>query len=172
MAVVTWLALKALPWKWIGAGLLAAGLLGYQHHRESAAEQRGYDRSVAENNAALAVAVRDKQLAEAKVKEADGNARQARFAEVESLRAEYAARPGSVIRVCLSPPSGPGPVPGAGSDPGGHVSGAPGTGSLQEGTGHDAGTDFDPTPLYDQARQCDEIVAAFRAVKLRNATAF
>jgi hypothetical protein len=141
---------KLLPWL---AGAVLAGLLfwGYQH-KLGKADAAGYARAAAEyQSKELAAQRRQRQVEE--------NARTSRAGELAQVRAEYAARPDAVIRVCLGAPGLPSPAE-AGQRLG---SGTPSPGSLQAGAGSNTGTDFDPAPLYALAQEADEIVAACRA---------
>ena len=141
---------KLIPW---ALGVVLAGLLfwGYQH-KLGQADAAGYARAAAE--------YQSKELAaQRRQREVEENARASRAGELAEVRAEYAARPDSVIRVCLGAPGLPYPSQ-AGQRP---EDGSPATGLFQAGAGPDPGADFDPAPLYALALQADEIVAACRA---------
>lgn len=141
---------KLLPY---ALGAVLAGLLfwGYQHQLGKA-DAAGFARAAAE--------YQSKELAaQRRQREVEEIARTSRAGELAQVRAEYAARPDAVIRVCVGAPGMP-LTAEAGQRPEG---GTPAAGPLQAGAGSDPGTYFDPAPLYALAQEADEIVAACRA---------
>jgi len=151
-------ALKALPWRLIGAGVAVAALVAFGwrvnewrqgYHGKAAAEARTAEIAKEASEAMVLLAERHRQALEASEKHQD---------ELSTLRAARdAAPPAPVLRLCREPRV-PAPSASGGSTPGPDAARASG-GEFQEETR------FDTRPLYDEADRADELAARLRALQ-------
>lgn len=147
---MNWLSPKL--WGFIGAAAVVGALLWFHWHQVREADDRGYNRRVAEEQIA-------QLAAERRAREEDDRALQNRAKELADIRAIYAARDPSVIRVCIPTPS----LPRTAEADGSIGAAAPATGVLSEEGPRDIVTYFDPQPLDELHYEADTVVADCRA---------
>lgn len=151
-------ALKALPWRLIGAGVAVAALVAFGW-RVNEWRQGYHARAAAEARTAEIA----KEAGEAMAKLAEQHraaltASQGYQDELQSLRTVRDAAPSRPVRVCQQPRL---PAAGANSTAPGRPDGSPaGSGSLPQESGPDIGPD-----LYRDADQADEVSARLRALQ-------
>lgn len=170
MSLLFWF--KALPWRTIGIAAAIAVLVWYRGHLISTGDAAGYRRALGENAETLIQANVRLIAAERRAREASDNARSDTAARLAMVRGDYAARPDTVIRVCIPAPSSAGALSASPTASGRAASGPAASGSLQARAGQDTGTDFDPTSIYDLIEECDDLVEKYRGVELWDQTAF
>lgn len=158
--MIPWAALKALPWKWIAAGVLGLALVltgvrinAWRHaylELQDVQAALEAERDCAEGTECAKRAAEATEKAQAATTEAVASYE----SELESLRNRPPV-PARVIRVC---PAASGDVR--------HAAAPSGT----DGTGPASGVihgpvEFDPRPLFDLAREADQLAARLRALQ-------